>query len=68
MVGRVEYLAGVLHLGSRLGQVPRRVMALLGDSVQWRFPVVVPILVAVSTLVWTGECVYDLQELLRLAT
>jgi hypothetical protein len=61
-------LAGALHLGSRLGQVPRRVMALLGESVQRRFPVVVPILVAVSTLVWTGECVYDLQELLRLAT
>jgi hypothetical protein len=34
---------GALHVGSRLGQVPRRVVAL------------------------SGECVYDLQELLRIA-
>lgn len=60
--------AGALHVGSRHGQTPRRVMALLDTSVQRRFPAVVPLLVAVSTVVWTCECLYDLQELFRFAT
>jgi Zn-dependent protease with chaperone function len=59
---------GALHIGSRLGQTPRRVMALLDTSVQRRFPALVPLFVAVSTVVWTCECVYDLQELFRIAT
>jgi hypothetical protein len=40
---------------------------LLTTSVRRRLPAVVPVIVVVSTVVWTGECVYDLQELLRLA-
>lgn len=59
--------AETLHIGSRPGQIPRRVKALLNAAIPTRFPTAVPALVALSTLVWTGECVYDLQELLRLA-
>jgi hypothetical protein len=58
---------GALHIGSRLNQTPRRFTALLEASVRRRFPAVVPVLVAVSTVVWTCECLYDLQELLRFA-
>lgn len=61
-------LAGAMHIGARPGHVPRRVTALLADAVRLRCLVLVPIVLAASTIVWTGECVYDLQELLRLAT
>ncbi|HEX6351533.1 M48 family metalloprotease [Actinophytocola sp.] len=64
---RVTAPAGTLHLGARPGEMPRRVNALLADQVGRRLLVWIPALVAVSTVVWTGECVYDLQELLVFA-
>lgn len=58
---------GTLHVGPRPGQLPRRVLALLGDSVKLRYPVLVPAVIMVSSVVWTGECVYDLGELMYAA-
>lgn len=64
---RVAPPAASLHIGARPGEIPRRVSALLTAAVRRRFLVMVPALVAVSTVVWTGECVYDLGELLHAA-
>jgi Zn-dependent protease with chaperone function len=61
---RITAPAGTLHLGARPGELPRRVTALLADRVRRRFLVWLPALVAASTVVWTGECLYDLGELL----
>ncbi|WP_291409019.1 hypothetical protein [Actinophytocola sp.] len=57
--------AGALHVGSRSGEVPPRVAALLDTRVHARILVVVPAVLAVSSIVWTGECIDDPQELLR---
>jgi hypothetical protein len=40
------------------------VTALLSARPRARGLLVVPILLAASSLVWTGECVYDLHELI----
>lgn len=64
---RVATSAASLHIGARPGEIPRRVTALLTGAVRRRFLVLVPALVAASTVVWTGECVYDLGELLHAA-
>jgi hypothetical protein len=52
----------------RAGVVPRRVASLIaprrGGSA---LLLVVPVAVAASSLIWTGECVYDLGELLTAA-
>lgn len=58
---------GTLHIGARPGQLPRRVLALLGGAVHRRYPGLLPAALAASTIVWTGECVYDLGELLVMA-
>lgn len=58
---------GSLHIGARPGEMSRRVTALLTHRLGRRFLVAIPALVAASTIVWTGECVYDLQELLHAA-
>ncbi|MGO1056274.1 M48 family metalloprotease [Crossiella sp. CA198] len=55
-------------LGAQPGVVPRRVAALLAPGEQRRWASVLLGLVAVGTVVWTGECVYDLFELLELAS
>ncbi len=64
---RVAAPAATLHIGARPREIPRRVSALLTGAVRRRFLVAVPALVAASTLVWTGECVYDLGDLLHAA-
>ncbi|MDG4797354.1 M48 family metalloprotease [Micromonospora sp. WMMD1082] len=48
------------------GVVPRRVASLLAAPPVLRSPVIVGVtaLMAAGTVVWTGECVYDLFELL----
>ncbi|MER7432598.1 M48 family metalloprotease [Nonomuraea rubra] len=52
----------------RPGAVPRRVAALLHQARGGRlWPAAVPAVLAVSSLVWTGEALYDLVELLILA-
>lgn len=53
----------------RPGAIPRRVAALLGGQTHERrlWPAAVPAVLAVSSLVWTGEALYDLVELLVLA-
>ncbi len=60
--GRAALLMADLR---RAGAVPRRVASLLGPrrGASIRL-LVLPVLVAASSLVWTGECVYDLGELL----
>ncbi|MCE7003624.1 M56 family metallopeptidase [Kibdelosporangium philippinense] len=50
------------------GVVPGRVKALLGPGQVRRWQVVVPAALALGTLVWTAECIYDLFELLALAS
>ncbi|MCF6467043.1 M56 family metallopeptidase [Nonomuraea sp. MG754425] len=53
----------------RPGVIPRRVAALLRQARRARsWPAAVPAVMAVSSLVWTGEALYDLVELLVLAT
>jgi hypothetical protein len=67
--GRPAFSA--LHIGSprpAAGAVPRRVMALLRQPRLSRRFAVVPVAFVVASLVWTGECVYDLQELLSAAS
>ncbi|XVS62189.1 M48 family metalloprotease [Actinosynnema sp. CA-299493] len=54
--------------GSSPGAVPRRVSALIAPGLRRRWPVVLPVLLAAATVGWTGECVYDLFELLDLAS
>ncbi|MFI6291233.1 M56 family metallopeptidase [Nonomuraea sp. NPDC050790] len=68
--GGLAPASSMLHVASpaRPGVVPRRVEALLRPArgttaLLW----LVPALVAAGTVVWTGEAIYDLQELLRLA-
>jgi hypothetical protein len=55
--------------GTRAGDVPRRVSALLRptNAVRWRYLAVIPIALAVASIVWTGEAIYDLGELLYAA-
>ncbi|HWO68341.1 MAG TPA: M48 family metalloprotease [Umezawaea sp.] len=55
-------------LGTSPGVVPRRVSALMAPRERRRWPSVVPVLLAVGTVVWTAECVYDFHELLALAS
>ncbi|GLZ42194.1 M48 family metalloprotease [Actinokineospora sp. NBRC 105648] len=55
-------------LGSAPGAVPRRVSALMAPIGGLRWPGLIPVALAVGTVVWTGECVYDLHELLSLAS
>ncbi|ONI77954.1 hypothetical protein ALI144C_31645 [Actinosynnema sp. ALI-1.44] len=50
------------------GVMPGRVRALLGPGQVRRWQIVVPAALALGTLIWTGECVYDLFELLALAS
>ncbi|MBB5081927.1 M56 family metallopeptidase [Nonomuraea endophytica] len=68
--GALTPASSMLHAAgpSRPGVVPRRVAALLRPvpgttALLW----LVPALVAAGTVVWTGEAIYDLQELLRFA-
>ncbi|GIH78563.1 M56 family metallopeptidase [Planobispora longispora] len=50
------------------GVIPRRVAALLRPTGRSRTLLsLLPALVAAGTVVWTGEAIYDLQELLRFA-
>lgn len=53
----------------RPGEIPRRVAALLGRQVHQRriWLAAIPAVLAVSSLIWTGEALYDLVELLVLA-
>ncbi|MBG0568837.1 M56 family metallopeptidase [Actinoplanes aureus] len=52
----------------RAGAVPRRVASLLTPLRTWSpLPLVVPVAVAVFSLAWTAECVWDLGELLAAA-
>ncbi len=57
---------GALHAAA--GAVPRRVAALL-DPVRPTHPLLafVPIALAAGTVVWTGEAIEDLRELLEAA-
>lgn len=59
---------GTLHVGLSGRVVIRRVTALLGTRLRARRLVVLPVLLAVSSIVWTGECVYDLYELITAAS
>ncbi|MER7417288.1 M56 family metallopeptidase [Micromonospora peucetia] len=54
---------------ARAGAVPRRVASLLRDRTgsRSRLMAAVPALLAAGSVVWTGECVYDLHELMRAA-
>ncbi|MCX4471748.1 Protease HtpX [Micromonospora sp. MW-13] len=54
---------------ARAGAVPRRVASLLRDrsGSRSRLMAAVPALLAAGSVVWTGECVYDLHELMRSA-
>ncbi|WP_062428247.1 M48 family metalloprotease [Herbidospora daliensis] len=62
-LGRVP---SVLHAAA--GAVPRRVAALLAPERRTSaLPALLPILVAAGTVVWTGEAVEDLRELLEQA-
>ncbi|WP_326551724.1 M56 family metallopeptidase [Micromonospora sp. NBC_01813] len=57
--------AGALPLaGSRPGVLPRRVEALLASRVSGRYPAAVPVLLAVGSLVWTGEGLIDMYAVL----
>ncbi|MBM7774382.1 Zn-dependent protease with chaperone function [Actinokineospora baliensis] len=65
---RAERPGGALMaLGASPGIVPRRVAALFAPGRGGRWSGVLLPLLAVGTVVWTGECVYDLFELLSLA-
>ncbi|MEU5692035.1 M48 family metalloprotease [Actinosynnema sp. NPDC020468] len=55
-------------LGAAPGVVPRRVSALMVPRERRRWTAVLPVLLAIGTVVWTFECVYDLHELLALAS
>lgn len=59
--------AHLMAVGSSPGAMPSRVRALLRPGRFGRWQTVVLIVVVVSTVVWTGECLYDLGELLVLA-
>nr|WP_062339813.1 M48 family metalloprotease [Herbidospora sakaeratensis] len=62
----LERVPSVLHAAA--GAVPRRVAALLAPERRTStLPALLPILVAVGTVVWTGEAVEDLRELLEQA-
>nr|WP_052477911.1 M56 family metallopeptidase [Kibdelosporangium sp. MJ126-NF4] len=50
------------------GVVPGRVKALLRPGQVRRWQILVPAALALGTLIWTGECIYDLFELLALAS
>jgi Zn-dependent protease with chaperone function len=63
-VTRTDHRPGALHVGSPGRTVVRRVTALLGVRLSARGLLVIPILLATSTFVWAGECVYDLHELI----
>ncbi|GLW90666.1 membrane protein [Actinokineospora globicatena] len=68
--GSARPAGSLMALGATPGIVPRRVAALFapgrdGGRALWT-SVLLPLL-AVGTVVWTGECVYDLFELLHLA-
>jgi Zn-dependent protease with chaperone function len=63
-ITRTRPRPGALHIGSPGRIVVRRVTALLSARPRARGLLVVPILLAASSLVWTGECVYDLHELI----
>ncbi|MCD0449780.1 M56 family metallopeptidase [Actinocorallia sp. API 0066] len=56
--------AGMLAMSAPSGAVPRRMAAMMGPAVARRWLLAAPVLIAVSTVIWTGECVYDLFELL----
>ncbi|GAA2980017.1 M56 family metallopeptidase [Actinokineospora diospyrosa] len=65
---RTERPAGsLMALGAAPGIVPRRVAALFAPGRGGRWAGVFLPLLALGTVVWTGECVYDLFELLSLA-
>ncbi|RLK53916.1 M56 family metallopeptidase [Actinokineospora cianjurensis] len=65
---RAERPAGsLMALGAAPGIVPRRVAALFAPGRGGRWSGVLLPLLAIGTVVWTGECVYDLFELLSLA-
>ncbi|WP_211359794.1 M56 family metallopeptidase [Actinocorallia herbida] len=53
---------GLLAMSS--GVVPRRMAAMTGPEVRRRWLLGMPVLLAASTIVWTGECAYDFYELL----
>ncbi|MDX6744049.1 M48 family metalloprotease [Actinocorallia sp. A-T 12471] len=55
---------GLLAMSSPPGVVPRRMAAMTGPEVRRRWLLGVPVVLAASTIVWTGECAYDLYELL----
>ncbi|MFD4636960.1 M48 family metalloprotease [Lentzea sp. NPDC058436] len=63
---RAQY--ALAALGDAPGVVPLRVTALMAPGARRRWPGLVPMLIAAGTVFWTGECVYDLYELLVLAT
>lgn len=67
--GRSSATAPVASAVARGGEVPRRVGALLrpAGGVRARYLAVLPAVLAVGSIVWTGEAVYDLHELLRTA-
>ncbi|MFC0531723.1 M56 family metallopeptidase [Phytohabitans kaempferiae] len=54
---------------ARAGDVPRRVGALLrpAGTLRARYLAILPAALAVGSIIWTGEAVYDLHELLRAA-
>ncbi|PPK63308.1 peptidase M48-like protein [Actinokineospora auranticolor] len=65
---RAERPAGsLMALGAAPGIVPRRVAALFAPGREGRWWGVLLPLLAIGTAVWTGECVYDLFELLGVA-
>ncbi|MEV4084375.1 hypothetical protein AB0J43_29340, partial [Nonomuraea fuscirosea] len=53
----------------RPGAIPRRVAALLAhqNAGGRAWPAAIPAVLAASSLIWTGEALYDLVELLVLA-
>ncbi|MFD4676014.1 M48 family metalloprotease [Lentzea sp. NPDC058450] len=62
---RPHHALGVLGTA---GAVPLRVSALMVPGERRRWPALLPVLVAAGTVFWTGECLYDLHELLVLAS
>ncbi|WNV86963.1 M56 family metallopeptidase [Umezawaea sp. Da 62-37] len=61
-------LGTLMALGPAPGTVPRRVSALMAPRPRLNWPAVLLVLLAVGTVVWTGECARDFQELLELAS
>ncbi|GHF50458.1 Zn-dependent protease with chaperone function [Amycolatopsis bartoniae] len=59
--------ARLMALGSSPGVVPDRVRALLRPGRAARWQAVVPVVLAATTVLWTGECLLDLVQLLELA-